>query len=174
MVKIVQKEDKVLRKTCKEVLLKDIRTPKIKKIIRDMTRALDSQDDGVAIAAPQIGVPLRIFVVSKKIFPEDEKDKKIDLVYINPKIKKLSKKTHELEEGCLSVRWLYGDVKRATNATVEAYNQKGEKFTRGAGGLLAHIFQHEVDHLNGVLFTDKAKNLKEIEPEKLSRSDLKD
>lgn len=167
MVKIVQKENAVLRKKAKEVLLKEIKTPKIKKIISDMKKALDSQDDGVAIAAPQIGVPLRIFVVSSKIFLKTEGTKKIDLVYINPKIIKLSKKTREMQEGCLSVRWLYGDVKRSINATIEAHNEKGEKFTRGAGGLLAHIFQHEVDHLNGILFIDKADNLEELEPENL-------
>jgi len=67
-----------------------------------------------------------------------------------------------MNEGCLSVRPLYGKVRRATRATVEAYNEKGKKFKMEGTGLLAHIFQHETDHLEGILFTDKAKDLREI------------
>jgi len=177
MVKIVQKEDPILRGTAKDIPIKDIGSPEINKILKDMKVALASQEDGVAIAAPQIGIPFRIFVVSGKVldiveleYPEkitkDMPTKNDDMVFINPNILKLSKKKNIMEEGCLSVRWQYGDVKRSTNATVEAYDEKGKKFTRGAGGLLAQIFQHEVDHLNGVLFIDKAKNVKELPPEK--------
>ena len=178
MIKIVQKEDKILRQSVKEVPLKEIPSDKIKKIIANMRKALFSQEDGVAIAAPQIGATIRIFIVSAKIFnqnskksgPENQKGysskKHLDLVFINPKIIKISKKKNFMLEGCLSVRWLYGEVKRSSNVTIEAYDETGKKFTRGAGGLLAQIFQHEIDHLNGVLFIDKAKNLVEIKPEK--------
>ena len=95
---------------------------------------------------------MQIFIVSKKVVPRASDD----LVFINPKITKFSKKKKMMEEGCLSVRWIYGNVERSTNVTLEAYDENGEKVTRGAGGLLAHIFQHEVDHLNGILFIDKA------------------
>jgi peptide deformylase len=71
-----------------------------------------------------------------------------------------------MPEGCLSVRWLYGDVERSTQATVTAYDEHGESFVRGASGLLAQIFQHEIDHLDGILFIDKAHNLEEVTPEK--------
>ena len=64
-----------------------------------------------------------------------------------------------MHEGCLSVRPLWGEVNRSLNATVTAYDEHGTKFTRGAGGLLAHIFQHETDHLDGILFIDKARNV---------------
>ena len=67
-------------------------------------------------------------------------------------------------EGCLSVRWLYGKVSRATRASVRAYDEHGEPFTRGASGLLAEIFQHEVDHLDGILFIDKARDIRDIPP----------
>lgn len=181
MKEIVQKEHEVLRQVAKLVPLSEITGPKIKKILADMQETLGSQEDGVAIAAPQIGVPLRIFVVSPQAFDiqaEMEKDRlategkeapapahtKENLVFINPEITKLSKKKVLVDEGCLSVRWLYGEVKRATNATVRAYNEKGEQFTRGAGGLLAQIFQHETDHLDGTLFIDSAKNIQEIRP----------
>ena len=64
-----------------------------------------------------------------------------------------------MHEGCLSVRPLWGEVNRSINATITAYDENGVKITRGAGGLLAHIFQHETDHLDGVLFIDKARNI---------------
>lgn len=179
--KIIQKGEDVLREIAKEVPAEKITTPEIQKILSEMKESLDSQDDGVAIAAPQIGVPMRIFVVSRKVFemPEEasdieaeqaDSDKPKDLIFINPEILKLSKKREWMEEGCLSVRWLYGQVKRSTNATVRAYNEKGEQFTRGAGGLLAQIFQHEIDHLEGTLFVDKAEDIQEIPPDELQKS----
>lgn len=174
--KILQKEAAVLRQIAKNVELKEITSPKIQKIIKEMRQALESQDDGVAIAAPQIGYSLRIFVVSKKVeglmknkTSENLTDENFtnfkDLVFINPVIKKISKKKKVLEEGCLSVRYLYGKVSRGEKATVEAYDETGKKFQRGGTGLLAQIFQHETDHLEGVLFIDKAKFIEEILPE---------
>ena len=67
-------------------------------------------------------------------------------------------------EGCLSVRWYYGKVYRSINVSLEYYDENGKKQVRGAGGLLAHIFQHECDHLDGHLFIDKAKDIEWIEP----------
>ncbi len=93
-------------------------------------------------------------------------DEKIepDLVCINPTLIKLSKQKKKVPEGCLSVRWLYGNVLRAEKATVEAYDEHGKKFTRGGSGLLAQIFQHETDHLNGILFIDTAEDVEEMKP----------
>jgi len=184
MNEIVQKENKVLRKTAKPVAIEEINGRKIGTIIRRMMKALDSQEDGVAIAAPQIGENLRIFVVSKKIFEimEEEKMKKEgskrenleefkkekpeykDMVFINPEILKTSKKKMLTEEGCLSVRWLYGKVERSQKTLVRAYDENGKPFTMGGSGLLSQAFQHEIDHLNGILFTDKATDLKEMPP----------
>ena len=193
MKNIVQKEEKVLRQIAKEVPLEDIQSPKIKKILKEMSASLLSQDDGVAIAAPQIGYSLRIFVVSGRIFEEDfakereerlsdkkevnsphpdpllakEREKKQkDLVFINPVISKLSREKVWVPEGCLSVRWLYGQTYRSKKATVEAYDENGKYFKMGGAGLLAQIFQHETDHLNGILFIDHAKDLKEELPRK--------
>lgn len=164
MKEIVQQGNTVLRKAAKEVPIKDILGTKIQGILQDMREALKTQDDGVAIAAPQIGVSLRIFVVSPKVSGL----KGIEFIAINPQIVKTSKKQVWKDgEGCLSVRWLYGEVKRYTNVTITYYNEHGEKQTRGAGGLLAHIFQHEIDHLDGILFIDKARNIVNIPPEKL-------
>ena len=69
-----------------------------------------------------------------------------------------------MPEGCLSVRWLYGRTLRYTKASIEAYDKKGKKFSRGASGLLAQIFQHETDHLKGILFIDHAEDIKEELP----------
>ncbi len=182
---ILQKEETVLRQVAKDVLIEEINTPKIKKVLKEMSEALKSQDDGVAIAAPQIGYSVRIFLVSGKVFEKDflkERDDRIsgkqkidevtkiekelkDLVFINPVISKLSKEKSWVPEGCLSVRWLYGKTHRSKKATVVAYNENGKKFQMGGSGLLAQIFQHETDHLNGILFTDHAKDVKEEGPE---------
>lgn len=192
MKEILQQKDKILHRTTSEVPVRDIATPKVKKILREMSSALKSQGDGVAIAAPQIGYSIRIFVVSGKIFEksfienkikkienniekkllnknstqeENPKNKKVkDLVFINPKISKLSKEKEWMPEGCLSVRWLYGKTFRSKKVMLSAYDENGKKFIRGASGLLAQIFQHETDHLNGILFTDHAKDVKEELP----------
>ena len=191
MRKILQKENKILRQISKEVFVRDIKTAKIKKVLREMSEALKSQNDGVAIAAPQVGYSLRIFVVSGRVFsgdltkakkdniekkqrvnndmsdmPETEKNPPSikDSIFINPKISKLSQKKEWLPEGCLSVRPLYGKTFRSMKATITAYDESGKKFTRGASGLLAQIFQHETDHLNGILFIDHAKEIRAEEP----------
>ncbi len=180
MVKIVQDGHKVLRQIALEVGVEEIKTPKIQKVLKDMKIALSSQHDGVAIAAPQIAVPLRIFVIAGKVFNEDfirgsissskeidsNTNKYPDVVCINPVFTKISKDRKLMEEGCLSVRPLYGKVRRATRATIEAYDAEGNKFTLSGSGLIAHIFQHEIDHLEGILFIDKAIDIHESNLEK--------
>ncbi len=166
MVTIVQRDNPVLREKASPVKPEEVNTPAFKRIIKDMKEALNSQDDGVAIAACQIGVPLRIFVVSKKVFElldEDVKDAK-DLVCINPEITKLSKDKKWVPEGCLSVRYLYGKIKRSNKATIKAIDESGKPFSYGGSGLLAQVFQHEMDHLEGILFTDSAKEIEDLPP----------
>ena len=165
MVKIVQQEAAVLRQQAQEVPVGKIVSPDTKKVFKAMSAALAKEEDGVAIAAPQIGVGLRIFVVSGRLITEEGEKLKDDLIFINPVIKSASKKKVAMDEGCLSVRWLYGKVQRADKATVEAYDEQGKKFTRHGSGLWAQIFQHEIDHLDGILFIDKAKDLTEMKPE---------
>lgn len=125
---------------------------------------MNSQEDGVAIAAPQINESLRIFLVSPKAYRKNAKE--VETVFINPKITKLSQEKEFMVEGCLSVRWLYGEVMRSKKCTLEYYNERGEKKVKGASGLLAQIFQHETDHLNGILFDSKARRLEDLPPEK--------
>lgn len=157
-----------MRKVAQVVPVKDISSKKTKDVIKRMKKALYAEEDGVAIAAPQIGESLRIFLVNGKVFGTEAspngRSVGRDMVFINPEISKASKKKRKMEEGCLSVRWLYGEVLRSEKITVKAYDEKGRRFQRGASGLLAQIFQHEIDHLEGILFTDKAKNVHDLPP----------
>jgi len=169
MPTILQQQDPVLRKKSKEVDLSEITSPEIKNIITEMKAALATQNDGIAIAAPQIGYSLRIFLVSGsvlKLADKKYKDDESDMIFINPVISKLSREKQEVEEGCLSIRWKYGMIKRAMKVSIEAYDEHGKLVKRGASGLLAQVFQHECDHLDGVLFIDKAHDIKEVPPEK--------
>lgn len=144
----------------------------LRDVITSMKQALAREHDGVAIAAPQIGIGLRLFVVAPSAYEEDAKHK--PLVFINPKIIKKSKKTAVMQEGCLSVRWIYGKTKRSIACTVEAYDEDGKKFTYGGNGLLAHIFQHETDHLDGVLFIDHGFDLEEYTEEEVREAERKE
>ena len=167
---ILQREHPTLRGKAKEVKLALISSEKIRGIIAEMVATMAGQKDGIAIAAPQIGESLRIFVVSGDLLKQADKTYTGaggSLVFINPEILKSSREKKEMEEGCLSVRWLYGKVKRSAKVTLRSYNEKGEKIERGASGLLAQIFQHECDHLDGVLFTDKADQVWEMSEEEI-------
>lgn len=173
LLAIVEKGDPVLEQKALLVPLADIESKKIQTLITNMCQTLHAISDGVGLAAPQVGVPLQIFVVSRRIFEKKLKkdggvleSKAEDLICINPRIIKASKtKKWMTGEGCLSVRWYYGKVYRSTNVSLEYYDQFGKKHIRGAGGLLSHIFQHECDHLQGELFIDKAKEVEWLEPE---------
>ena len=167
--KIVQAESPHLRTVAQDVPIKSISTPRIKKILKEMAAAIASRDDAVAIAAPQLGYPLRMFMVSGKIFEAEEDEVGAErtygarnFIFINPTLTRLSKRKESMEEGCLSVDAQYGMVRRAQKATVRAYDEHGNPFEWGGSGLLSQIFQHEVDHLNGVLFIDTAKNLRKV------------
>ncbi len=122
---------------------------------------------------------MAIFVISGKALERIEKAKTPDdapkktyknLVFINPKILKSSKDKQFLEEGCLSVRYAYGQVQRPEKIIVEALDENGKKFSRGFSGFLAQIVQHENDHLNGILFIDIATDIKEISKEQYEKN----
>ena len=178
MKKIVQDGSKVLREIAKPIPEDLFGSAKLSHLIKDMTEALDKEQEGVALAAPQVGASYRLFIVRKdrtlpppslQPSPKDMADTakatgstapgktKPDVqIYINPAIIKTSRKRAEEDEGCLSIRGVYGTTKRHERVTISARGIDGKKFTRGAGGLMAQIFEHEIDHLNGILFTDHA------------------
>lgn len=132
----------VLRQKCVEVAKV---TKKTQFLIDDLMRAL-RKANGVGLAAPQLGVAQRVVIIA----PFDEKP----FALINPVVTKFEGEQIG-QEGCLSIPGLYGDVKRAAFIEVEAYDRKGRGITLELEGMPARIAQHEIDHLDGVLFIDK-------------------
>lgn len=167
-MEIIQKDNKILRQIAEEISVDDITSSEVKKLISDMKSTLSEVHDGAALAAPQVAVSKRLFIISDIAYMElslshpREVFEKKHYVFINPVIIKKSFDKKILEEGCLSVRPLYGKVRRSTKASIEAYDEEGNKFTMNGKGILAQIFQHEIDHLNGILFIDKAKNIRAL------------
>ena len=144
---ILQLGDETLRKKSFEVTAFD---QKLHELLDDMKDTL-IKANGAGLAAPQVGVLRRVFVVS------------VDGAYfecVNPKIVSKSG-SQDGEEGCLSVRGKYGSVKRPYSVTVEAFDRFGKPFKVNAKGFLARAFCHEYDHLDGIIYVDKATNLQE-------------
>ena len=143
MVKeILKYPDPILRKKSEEV--EEI-TEETKKLAQELKETMLA-NQGIGLAAPQVGVLKRIIVVQAEKGPQ---------IFINPKIIKKSRETLIEEEGCLSFPGLFLKIKRAKEVEVEALNENGEKIFLKAEGLPARIFQHEIDHLDGVLFIDR-------------------
>lgn len=157
---ILQEPHQALRTVAADVPAPLFGSAELAHIIADMSAALDGESDGVAIAAPQIGISYRIFIVSKKI----NKKWKNHKIFINPTITKLGKEKKDLTEGCLSVRYKYGLISRSMSASVRAYTEQGNEFAMNGRGLLAQIFQHETDHLRGKLFIDTAHDIVDNPP----------
>jgi len=168
---VLQNPNKILRNISVPVEKSEFGTKELNKLIKDMSDTLAKEGDGVALAAPQIGVNKRIFVVSGKVFNLTNEDSMEypDLAFINPEFVKISRDKKIMHEGCLSVRPLYGDIRRASRATVRAKDLNGEWFEISGTGLIAEIFQHEIDHLNGILFIDNATNIKNGEPRTIEK-----
>ncbi len=169
---IVIKGAKILAHKAKEAPKELFGAAELKKMIARMSAAVRETEHGVAIAAPQIGIPYRIFVVRGFVLAGKERkdptaDKEPDVAFINPKLTKLSRKKELMDEACLSVPGYHGNIKRSLRATVRAYDKNGKRFERGASSLLAQIFQHEYDHLEGILYVDKAEEVFENKEEEI-------
>jgi peptide deformylase len=134
--------DPVLRQKAKRVKNID---GSIKKLIGDMIETVHADPGRAALAAPQVGVSLRVIVIG---IPEEE-----DIVLINPEIVKRSGE-RSVTEGCLSVPGYYGEIKRAELVTAKGRDAKGKEIRIKANELLAQALEHEIDHLNGVLYID--------------------
>ena len=174
MNKLVPQNHPALHTIAEEITSEEFSDGTVEKILKGMRKAIKTYNvDGyaaVAIAAPQVGIAKRMFLVEDQ--NTDREDPLPTVVAINPRIVKASKKSHEVGEGCLSVPNKYGVVTRYKNVTLEALDENGLPFTRGAGGLLAQIFQHECDHLDGTLFIDRADKVwdKEDRPSDLAEA----
>lgn len=161
-------EEKFLRKKTADFDFSKNSKKDIDELIKKMKSAM-LKANGIGLSANQIGLNLNFFVAqiaeidkygNKRILtPENKKFYAI----FNPEITKYSKEKCKLEEGCLSVPGLYGIVDRPENIVLKGHNRYFKPITIKAEGLLARVFQHETDHLNGILFIDKAVNLRKYE-----------
>jgi len=151
MLKIIVNPHPTLRKKTKKVHLDDL--PKLQEFLDKMEKTMLNKD-GIGLAANQVDELKRIIIVNTKDGP---------LALINPILKRKSIKKEESEEGCLSVPGVYGIVRRHKKLSLHAHTRDGLKIKLRAKGLFARVLQHEVDHLDGILFIDKAKKQTKIE-----------
>src|SRR4030042_7635 len=138
--------------------------PALQTLVDDMVETM-RQAPGVGLGAPQVEESLRLIVVE---FGDEENEETPPKLYIivNPEITRPSQETLVGTEGCLSIPGLQGDVERFVAVTVKGLNGRGPPSTVKANGWLARIFQHEIEHLDGILFTDRAENLWQAEEDK--------
>lgn len=161
---IVAYGDAVLRKKAKDIS-KDY--PKLNEVIENMFETMYNAL-GVGLAAPQVGLPIRLFVIDTTPFADDEdltKEEQDQLngfkkVFINAKILEERGKEWSFNEGCLSIPDIREDVTREETIRIEYFDENFEKHTEEFNGLIARVIQHEYDHIEGVLFTDKLSSLK--------------
>ena len=160
---IVAYGDPVLRKTAEEI---DQDYPNLKDLINNMFETMYGAH-GVGLAAPQIGLPIRLFVVDGSPFAEDDEDgpgdqslKNFKKVFINPIIVEESGDKWSFSEGCLSIPDIQEEVMRHSNVVINYLDENFEEHEIELSGLAARIVQHEYDHIEGKLFTDKLPVLK--------------
>ncbi len=118
----------------------------IRKLAKDILKTMN-ENNGVGLSACQIGKNIRLFVIPKELSKK--------YIFINPEIIKLSKKTNIMEEGCLSLPGIFIPIRRAKSIKIKALDENGKEFKLKTKGLLARVIQHENDHLDGILITDK-------------------
>lgn len=173
VLKIKELGDPTIRKVAKAVSTAEIRNKKFHKFVADLISTCKAKD-GVGIAAPQVGESKRVFIVWSRPGKRYRKNvpKMEPLVIINPKIISKSKKMLKDWEGCLSIPGIRGLVARNVSVEIEFLTSDGRKISSKFSGFPARIFQHEFDHLNGVVFIDRA-NPKDIVTEKEYKKRIK-
>jgi peptide deformylase len=163
--RIVQLDNPILRQKARKVSAFD---PALKALVDDMLETMRAAP-GVGLAAPQVAVGQRIIVVSVPPADPDEEDPSPDAgktwALVNPEIVKASDEMEEGVEACLSIPGYAGNVSRHQSIVVKGFNVKGKPIKIKAQDYTARIFQHEVDHLDGVLFIDRADKVWKFEPE---------
>lgn len=161
-LEVVTEPNPILHQKGRELTTVELSTPTIKKLIKNMVETMYIKD-GVGIAAPQVAQSLQLCVIAKNFSPLGKTE---DLILINPTWTKLSILKSWDTEGCLSIPGIYGEVKRYTKIKVKALNKHGEPIEFEAKDFSARIIQHEVDHLNGILFIEKARNIHKLDSTK--------
>jgi len=155
---IVTLPDQVLRRKARKVTKFG---PELQTLIDDMVETMRAEP-GVGLAATQVNIPWRVIVVEFGDEEDEEVPPKLYAV-VNPEITRASTEMILGNEGCLSIPGIAGEVERHASLTVKGYNRNGKPVTIKAQGWLARIFQHEVDHLDGILFVDRALKIWKIE-----------
>ncbi|MCJ7668341.1 MAG: peptide deformylase [Anaerolineae bacterium] len=155
--RILQADEMIVQKKAKKV--RDFGPP-LKALVDDMVETMRAAP-GIGLAAPQIGVPLRVIVVELPLVEEEDPQRGKLFVICNPEVVK-SWGEEEGDEGCLSLPGYVGEVKRASKVTVKGQDLKGKKIRVKAQGLLARALQHEIDHLNGMLFTARLESIDKL------------
>ena len=157
-----KKEEKFLRTKTANFDFSKYAKKDIDELIKKMKISM-LKANGIGLSANQIGLNIQLVVAQiPKIKREKIVGKESHIIF-NPKIENASKKISIMEEGCLSVPGLYGLVERPESVVLRGYNRYAKPITVKADGILARVFQHEIDHLNGILFIDKAKKLYKLE-----------
>jgi len=156
MLKIITQPNPILRKKSVEISSEIIKSRGFKSLIASMVKTM-VKTDGVGLAAPQIGKSIRLAVINSKDGV---------LCLINPKFTKKSWACELGQEGCLSIPGVFGKVKRHKKISLTYCDKNGKKIKLTAGGMMARVIQHEVDHLDGVLFIDKAEEVEKIQNNK--------
>lgn len=163
-LKIYEFGNPILRENAKSLTMKDIKSAKIQKLISQMQDFILSKKMGVGLAAPQAGEGSAIAVICIRPIKHRKEAKEFDLVIINPTIIKTYGNRIQQWEGCISTgplkSGLFAKVPRYKKIDLKYIDEKGIKQSKTFEGLPAHIIQHEVDHLNGILFVDKVKDTK--------------
>lgn len=162
LLKIAHIGNPLLRQRSRELTREELLSEQTQRFIDDLIETMRDAN-GAGIAAPQVHTPVRIFVVEVKDNPRYPYKPNIPLtVLVNPVITKLTDETFDNYEGCLSVPNLRGVVQRATEVRVTGWDREGKPFERVARGLTAGTFQHENDHLDGMLFVDRVTDPKTL------------
>lgn len=146
-LKIVEYPDPILRAKNKPIETFD---DNLKKLVDEMFYIM-YKTDGIGLSAPQVGLNVQLMVFN----PVDERGEGEEIILVNPRVNKYSKKVVRFNEGCLSFPGIYADVKRPESVKIDARDINGARFTLSLSGLPARVFQHEFDHLQGVLFFDR-------------------
>ena len=152
ILEIIKQPDPLLRQRSKEISSEVLGQPETQELIDDMIATM-WQADGVGIAAPQVGKNIRVIIITQI---------NEAMALVNPIITRFSIRRNAMDEGCLSVPGFFGSVKRSNAVRVRALERNGKMIKFKAEGLIARIIQHEIDHLDGVLFIDRAKHVKPI------------
>ncbi|MDO8537187.1 MAG: peptide deformylase [bacterium] len=160
-----KKDERSLRRKTEDFDFKKFGRKEVTELVARMKKTM-REASGLGLSANQIGLNFKVFVAE---IPDAQEKTKFYAIF-NPKIEKFSPDTNAFEEGCLSIPLTYGEVERPEKVTLVGQDKNGRQIKIKAWGLLARVFQHEVDHLEGKLFIDRTKKVHKLEPTALKNS----